>query len=84
MDAAKEVFRADSLTAADLIWQQDHLLEIRFDVAQIEQFRNLWGLHEVEDVGSNGERDFNVEIRLAPISQSFSLLNPNGSFREEK
>jgi hypothetical protein len=53
---------------------------VYYDVAHIETFRNLWGLHEVENVGSIGERDFGVEIRLEPLDD-FSILSPDGSFR---
>ena len=62
MDTAHTVLQADPFTHGKLVWKQDHLLQIRYDVAHIEQFRNLWGLHELEDVGSTGERDFEVEI----------------------
>ncbi|MGH9699157.1 MAG: hypothetical protein ACRD5R_05910 [Candidatus Acidiferrales bacterium] len=84
MKSAKEIFRADSMTNGSLVWKGNHLLEIHYDIAQIEQFRNLWGLHEVEDVGSRGERDFEVEIRLAPTSGDFSLLKSDGGFRNDK
>lgn len=79
-DTAHTILRADTFTKAKLVWKQEHLLQIYYDVADIEQFRNLWGLHEVENVGSTGERDFDVEIRLEPLSD-FSILAPDGSFR---
>jgi len=79
-DTAHTILRADPFTKAKLVWKQGHLLQIYYDVADIEQFRNLWGLHEVENVGSTGERDFDVEIRLEPLSD-FSILAPDGSFR---
>ena len=80
MKTAHEFFRADPLTGGDLIWKGNHLLEIHYDIGYIHEFRNLWGLHEIEDVGSKGERDFEVEIRLVP-SSAFSALTPDGSFR---
>lgn len=80
---AREVFQADPFTGGNLVWKRDHLLEIHYDIAQIEKFRNLWGLHEVEDVGPSGERDYKVEIRLVPTSEDFSILTPNGAFRRE-
>jgi hypothetical protein len=80
LKSAYTILQADPFTKAKLVWKQDHLLQIYYDVAQIERFRNLWGLHEVEDVGSTGERDFDVEIRLEP-SGDFSILAPDGSFR---
>jgi hypothetical protein len=74
------LFRADPMTGGKLVWEHDHFLEIHYDIAYIHEFRNLWGLHEAANVGSAGERDFMVEIRLAPEDGS-SALTPNGSFR---
>jgi len=57
-------------------------LQIPYEVANIEQFRDLWGLWEIEDVaGSTGERNFEVEIRLEPLAVDFSALTPDGSYR---
>lgn len=80
LGTAYAILQADPFTKAKLVWKQDHLLQIYYDVAHIEQFRNVWGLHEVENVGSTGERDFEVEIRLEP-SGDFSVLTPDGSYR---
>jgi hypothetical protein len=80
MKTAHEFFRADPMTGGDLVWKSEHLLEIHYDQAHILAFRNLWGLYEIENVGSTGERDFEVEIRLVP-SSDFSVLTPNGRFR---
>lgn len=74
-----EVFSSDPTTKGDLVWKREHLLEIHYDIAEIHKFRNLWGSHEVEDVGSAGEGDFEVEIRLMPASDS-SALKQDGSF----
>jgi hypothetical protein len=63
----KATASADPFTGAKLVWKQDHLLQIQYDVAHIEQFRNLWGLWEVENAGSTGERNFEVEIRCRTI-----------------
>lgn len=82
LDTTHMVLQADPLTNAKLVWKQDHLLQIYYDVANIGRFRNLWGLHEVESVGSTGEHDFDVEIRLEPLSE-FSILGPDGSFRQQ-
>jgi len=79
-----EIFRASTLTGEKLIWSQPHLLEIHYDMANIEEFRNLWALDEIRDVGSTGERDYFVEIRLEPSSHGFSLLTPNGKFKSEE
>jgi len=80
-DSARKILQADPFTGAKLVWKQDHLLQIQYDVAHIEQFRNLWGLWEVENVGSTGEHNFEVEIRLEPLAGDFSVLTPNGSYR---
>ncbi len=80
-DRQDPVFDASDLTAERLVWQQPHLLEIGYDRAAIEKFRNLWALDEVESVGSSGEGDYFVEIRLAPSSADYSLLTPAGRFR---
>jgi len=85
VDARKhrEIFHAGTLTGEKLLWSQPHLLEIHYDMANIEEFRNLWGLYEIRDVGSAGERDYLVEIRLVPSSQGLSLLTPDGGFKSE-
>jgi hypothetical protein len=80
--AGREVFSADPMTGGQLVWRREHLLEIQYDMAYIHAFRNLWGLYELEDTGSKGERDYEVEIRLMPASDS-SALKPDGSFRHQ-
>jgi hypothetical protein len=76
----REVFSADPMTCGKLVWKRDHLLEIHYDIANIHKFRNTWGSHEIENVGSAGERNFEVEIQLVPSSDS-SALKLDGSFR---
>ena len=78
--AGREVFSADPMTCGKLIWKRDHLLEIHYDIAYIHNFRNTWGSHEIENTGSTGERDFEIEIQLVPSSDS-SALRLDGSFR---
>lgn len=75
-----EIFSADPLTGAQLFWKRDHLLEIHYGIAYIHRFRNVWGLSEVENVGSAGEGDFDIEIQLMPASDA-SAMAPDGSFR---
>ena len=76
----RPLLKAGSFDGTDLAWQQAHLLEIPYSKGLIEQFRNLWCLDEIENVGPTGGHDYCVEIRLAP-SSSFSILNPSGGFR---
>jgi len=80
-DPGKEIFTADPLKGGELVWRRDHLVEIHYDLADIHRFRNLWGLHEIEDVGSAGERAYEIELRLVPASDS-SALTSNGDFRQ--
>jgi hypothetical protein len=76
------VLKAGTLDGAKLIWSHPHLLEVQYDTALIESFRNTWSLDEVQHVGAHGEADYSVEIRLAPSSTSgFSILTPEGGFR---
>ena len=75
------VFSADPMTGGNLVWKGDYFLDIHYDVADIHYFRNDWGLYEVEKVGSTGEGNYEVEIRLVPASVT-SLLTPTGDFRK--
>lgn len=78
---AHPIFNAGTLTEGSLLWSQEHLLEIHYKLAQINQFRNLWGLSEIQDVGAAGEHDYLVEIRLVPQSRDYSLLTSDGAFK---
>jgi hypothetical protein len=80
MKTARLLFRADPMNCGELVWKRDHLLEVHYELAYIHEFRNLWSLSEVENVGSTGERDFEVEIQLVPASDS-SALKSDGAFR---
>lgn len=75
------IFSAGTLDRENLVWKQPHLLEIQYDIGNIESFRNLWCSDEVENVGPSGEHNYCVEIRLAPSSPDFSIVNPAGGFR---
>ena len=52
-----------------LVWAGPRLLEVHYDRARIEAFRNSWRLPDEKP----------VEIRLAPLSLGFSYLNESGS-----
>ncbi|MGH9744503.1 MAG: hypothetical protein ACRD59_00155 [Candidatus Acidiferrales bacterium] len=75
------LFQAGTLDGEKLVWTEPHRLDVLFDRAEIESYRNFWGSHEVEDVGPNLERDYLVEIRLVPSSPDFSWLTPRGDLR---
>jgi hypothetical protein len=38
MDTARKILRAEPFTSGKLVWKQDHLLQIHYDVAHIERF----------------------------------------------
>jgi hypothetical protein len=79
-----QVLNAGTFRGEKLVWLQEHLLEIRYNIAHIHSFRNLWSLSEIQNVGGAGEGDYSVEIRLAPVSGDFSLLTPAGTFRQKE
>jgi hypothetical protein len=37
-----ELFNAGTLTDEKIMWTQEHLLEIQYDIAEINQFTNIW------------------------------------------
>jgi hypothetical protein len=75
------IFDAGTLTGGKLVWRQPHLLEIQYNIAYINQFKNL--AVRKQNVGGV-EQDYLVEIRLAPVSQDFSLLAPDGTFKPKQ
>jgi hypothetical protein len=79
-DPDKAMVWGESMRGEKVAWRQAHLLELQYDHALIVTLRNLWALDMVEGVGSHGEGNYYVEIRLAPTSPDFSLLQPNGEF----
>lgn len=78
-DGSKHVILdASYLKDEHLIWKQSHLLEIGYDMADIEQFRNVWSSEELQP---NTQHPYLVEICLAPSSADFSFLTPKGGFK---
>ncbi len=77
-----ELFNAGTLTDEKIMWNQEHLLEIHYDIAEINQFTNIWGSSQLQN-GREGRNEYFVEIRLAPAPRDFSLLTPNGEFRRK-
>jgi hypothetical protein len=71
---------ADVLRGEKLVWKQNHLLEIHYDIAHIERFRNLWGSNEVHGRGWR-RGDYLAEVRLVPSSPDFSFVTPDGDFK---
>jgi hypothetical protein len=61
------------MSGGALVWNRDRLLQVQYYFVYIQAFRNLWGLHEIENVGATGERDFEVEIQLVPKSDASAL-----------
>src|SRR5262245_59316731 len=61
----REVFSADPMSCGKVVWTQDHILEIHYDIANIHSFRNTWGLDEIQSL-AGPDSDFVVEIRLVP------------------
>jgi hypothetical protein len=73
------IFSASELDREKLVWKQPRLLEIQYDVGEIYGFRNLWCSNRIRNAPDR-ERDYCVEIRLAPSSPN-SILDLGGNFR---
>jgi hypothetical protein len=78
-DDKTTLLNAAVLRGEKLVWKKNHLLELHYDLAHIETFRNLWGSSELDHAGST--KDYLVEMRLAPSSPDFSFLTPEGGFQ---
>ena len=63
------VLSADPLASAQLVWADPRLLEIRYNRARVIYFTN-------RGAAAPKERDWPIEIRLAPRSDDFSYLRP--------
>jgi hypothetical protein len=79
-DDKMSLLHAAVLRGEKLLWKQNHLLEVQYDIAHIEEFRNLWGSNEIEDRGWR-KGDYLTEVRLVPSSPDFSFLTPDGGFK---
>jgi hypothetical protein len=77
----RPVFEAGDLTGGTLLWSHPHLLDIHYNVADIEQFTNYWDSSKLRADRAESDNDFKVEIRLVPSSSDYSLLGPNGAFK---
>lgn len=74
------IFEASTLTGGTLVWSHPHLLDIRYDIADIDLFTNYWDSSRLRPNRERRDDDFKIEIRLVP-SSDYSLLTPNGEFR---
>lgn len=75
---ATPVFSAGTLSHETLKWKQGHLLEIGYDTADIETFRNVSCNSEISD--ARPPNDYCVEIQLKPLTD-YSIITPDGEFR---
>jgi hypothetical protein len=82
IDERKAVFHADRLSKPYLLWNRPHLLEIGYNVAEIGQFRNLWTTYDSKYTSHPADQGYFVEVRLVPFSPDYSLLTPDGNFRQ--
>jgi hypothetical protein len=81
IDERQAVFYANRLSRSSIGWTKPHLLEINYDKAEIEQFRNPWTSWDVQQAGKPSQQGYYVEMRLVPFTSDYSLLTPDGSFR---
>jgi hypothetical protein len=79
-DDKNSVLNASVLRGEKLVWKQKHLLEVHYDIAEIEEFQNVWGSYKLQGRGWR-PGDYMAEVRLAPSSPDFSLLTPDGDFK---
>jgi hypothetical protein len=62
-----ENFAADHVEKLATSWQQDRLLVVEYREARIYRFSNFWQSRELDDWR------YVVELKLAPLSPTFSL-----------
>ena len=77
------LFNASVLRGEKLVWTKNHLLDIHYDIAEINEFRNEWGENEVQDRGWR-KGDYLAEVRLVPSSPDFSLLTSDGDLKPKE
>lgn len=71
-DPAQYVFQADEIVSPQIRWKQPHLLEIAYDRAFIDSFRNM--AYPLGKSGNEKSWRYAVEVRLSPSSSGFSYL----------
>jgi len=81
-DDKNSLLNASVLRGEKLVWKQNHLLEVHYDLAEIEEFQNVWGSYELQGRGWR-PGDYMAEVRLVPSSPDFSFLTPEGDFKRK-
>ena len=76
----QQVFVADNMVNAQIRWDEPHLLDISYDKAFINNFRNV--AYPFGRAGDVGSWNYAVEIRLAPSSPTFSYLSDRNGNRD--
>jgi hypothetical protein len=71
-DPGKQVFLASDIANAQIRWKEPHLLDIGYDKALIQSFRNV--TYPMGESGNVQSWRYAVEVRLLPTSPSFSFL----------
>jgi hypothetical protein len=74
------VFHATRLSDEHLVWKSAQELDVSYDIADIEQFRNYWDSRELGKRNPCGRDVCGVEIQLAPKSD-YSAVTPDGGYR---
>jgi hypothetical protein len=82
-DDKNSLLSASVLRGEKLVWKQNHLLEVHYDLAEIEEFQNVWGSYVLQGRGWR-PGDYMAELRLAPSSSDFSFLTPDGDFKRKE
>ena len=77
-DSVQHVFFANDVVHPQVQWKEPHLLDIAYDKAFINGFRNV--TYPLGRVGNVGSWSYAVEVRLSPTSARFSYLaDANGA-----
>ena len=77
------VFDVGHLRGENLVWRQNHHLEIHYTRVNIELFQNLWALSQLPGhSNSKGKNDYFIEVHLVPASDT-SLLTADGDFKDD-
>ena len=78
-DPNTQIFLAEDVANAQIRWSEPHLLDISYDKALINSFRNV--THPLGKLGNIESWHYAVEVHLSPSSATFSYL---GDSRDPK